>query len=143
MSIGGFGIAGSETMMGAANPSLLFVQGTEQRKIQVQKIPFSIGRKTEKDLVVADPRVSRDHALIVRENDGFYLVDQGRRHGTFGNGERVERRRLKKNDKLEFGVRGEAYTIFDPDRPVTSPSQGLHSQLSVWKPASATSDLET
>ncbi len=39
--------------------------------------PFGVGRKVDKDLVIADPRVSRDHAQIVSENGVFSVVDQG------------------------------------------------------------------
>ncbi|MGZ4787521.1 MAG: SpoIIE family protein phosphatase [Terriglobales bacterium] len=124
-------------------PCLVFSHGNEERKLALQRVPFSIGRKTENDLVISDPRVSREHAIIVQEVDGFYVVDKGSKLGTFVNGERIDRQKLKKNDKLEFGVRGEAFALFDPDRPVSTPSSALLSQLSVWKPASATSDLET
>src|SRR4051812_13702804 len=144
MASGGFGFTGTETIIGSAFPSLIFMQGHEQNKIPLKKVPFSIGRKTENDLVISDPRVSREHATIVSEDDGFYLLDRGSRHGTFVNGEPVQRHKLKKNDRLEFGVRGEAYVLFDPDKTVAaSPSRALLSQLAVWKPASATSDLET
>lgn len=144
MATGSGGVTGPESLMGGAPPSLVFLHGSEERKLALQKVPFSIGRKTENDLVISDPRVSREHAIIVQEIDGFYVVDKGSKLGTYVNGERVERHKLKRNDKLEFGVRGEAFALFDPDKPLSSPSSSaLLSQLSVWKPASATSDLET
>lgn len=143
MSIGP-GLTGPESLIGGAMPSLVFLHGSEERKLTLQKVPFSIGRKTENDLVISDPRVSREHAIIVQEVDGFYVVDKDSKLGTFVNGERVQRQKLKANDRLEFGVRGEAFALFNPDKPVTTPSsRDLLSQLSVWKPASATSDLET
>ncbi len=68
-------------------PGLVLVQGNEQKNIVLNRTPFSVGRKIDKDLVIADPRVSRDHALIVLpEEDGLFLVDQGSKHGTFVNG---------------------------------------------------------
>ena len=143
MATSGTGLTGSEAL-GGANPLIVFMQGGEERKITLQKAPFSIGRKTENDLVISDPRVSREHAIIVQETDGFYVVDKGSKLGTFVNGERIERRKLNANDKIEFGVRGEAFALFAPNKPVSTPSsRDLLSQLSVWKPASATSDLET
>jgi sigma-B regulation protein RsbU (phosphoserine phosphatase) len=142
--MGGFGVSGSETMAGTLFPSLVFMQGHEQNKIALKKVPFSIGRKTENDLVISDPRVSRDHAAIVLESDGYYIVDRGSKLGTFVNGLQVERQKLNRNDRIEFGVRGEAYVLFDPDKsPASTPSRSMLSQLSVFKPASATSDLET
>lgn len=142
--MGAFGVSGSETIAGMLQPSLVFMQGHEQSKISLKKVPFSIGRKTENDLVISDPRVSREHASIILESDGYYLVDKGSKLGTYVNGLQVERHKLQRNDRIEFGVRGEAYVIFDPDRATSSvPSRSMLSQLSVWKPASATSDLET
>ncbi len=52
-------------------PTLVFVQGNEQRTITLDHSPFSVGRKVDKDLVIADPRVSRDHAIITSENGQF------------------------------------------------------------------------
>ncbi|HWR13728.1 MAG TPA: SpoIIE family protein phosphatase [Terriglobales bacterium] len=144
MASGGFGLTGTETLMGSAAPTLVFMQGNEQNKITLKKFPYTIGRKTENDLVISDPRVSREHARIVQEPDGYYLLDPGSKHGTFVNGQQIQRQKLKRNDRIEFGVRGEAYALFDPDAAkLGSPSSNLLSQLSVWKPASATSDLET
>lgn len=144
MATGGFGISGPETTMGTSVPSIVFMHGHEQNKISLKKMPFSIGRRTENDLVIPDPRVSREHAQIVLERDGFYIVDKGSKLGTYVNGCQVEHHKLQRNDRIEFGVRGEAYVLFDPDQAATSvPSRDFLSQLSVWKPASATSDLET
>jgi len=144
MATSGTGLTGPDALMGGGNASLVFLQGSEERKLTVGKNAFTIGRKTENDLVISDPRVSREHAVITLESDGFYIVDKGSKLGTFVNGERIDRKKLKRNDKLEFGVRGEAFALFDPDRSVgSSSSRDLLSQLSVWKPATATSDLET
>ena len=53
-------------------PALVLVQGNEQKNIVLNRNPFSVGRKVDKDLVIADPRVSRDHAQIVLESEGFF-----------------------------------------------------------------------
>jgi hypothetical protein len=37
-------------------PALVLVQGNEQRNIVLNRTPFSVGRKVDKDLVIADPR---------------------------------------------------------------------------------------
>ena len=122
---------------------LVVVEGTERRTIVLDHFPFTIGRRTDRDLVMADPRVSREHAHFVREGDGTYIIDQGSRHGTFVNGERVDRRKLGRNDHIEFGVQGGAYVLFSPDRSPSSAAQQFLSQFSAWKPASgAGSDLE-
>ena len=122
---------------------LVVVEGADRRTLVLDHYPYSIGRRTDRDLVMADPRVSREHAQFAREADGIYVVDQGSRHGTFVNGERVNRRKLTRNDRVEFGSQGQAYVLFSPDRSPSSAAQQFLSQFSTWKPASgAGSDLE-
>jgi len=122
---------------------LVMVEGTDRRTVVLDHFPFTIGRRTDRDMVMADPRVSREHAHFIREPDGTFIVDQASRHGTFVNGERVNRRRLVRNDRIEFGVQGAAYVLFSPDRSPSSAAQQFLSQFSTWKPASgAGSDLE-
>ncbi|HXZ41446.1 MAG TPA: SpoIIE family protein phosphatase [Terriglobales bacterium] len=123
-------------------PTLVFVQGNEQRVINLDHSPFSVGRKVDKDLVIADPRVSRDHAVIVSENGEFCVVDQGSKHGTFVNGEKVERKALERNDRLEFGVRDVAYVIFNPQHTTSNTAREFLSQISVMHISDETTDLE-
>ena len=85
---------------------LVVVEGTDRRNIVLDHFPFTVGRRTDRDLVLTDPRVSREHAVFMRENDGIYLEDQNSRQGTFVNGERTTRHKLVRNDRLEFGVLG-------------------------------------
>src|SRR6516164_9410582 len=123
-------------------PSLIYVQGNEQRSIVMNRTPFSVGRKVDKDLVIPDPRVSRDHALIVAENGGFYVVDQGSKHGTYVNGERIQRQRLQRNDRVEFGVRDVAYVIFSPQQSTSNTAREFLSQISGIQISTDTTDLE-
>ena len=123
-------------------PTLIFVQGNEQRTITLDHTPFSVGRKVDKDLVIADPRVSRDHAIIVSENGQFHVIDQGSKHGTFVNGERVERRQLERNDRLEFGARDVAYAVFHPQHGTSNTARDFLSQISGIHISDETSDLE-
>jgi phosphoserine phosphatase RsbU/P len=123
-------------------PSLIYVQGNEQRSIVMNRTPFSVGRKVDKDLVIPDPRVSRDHALIVAENGDFFVVDQGSKHGTYVNGERVQRQKLQRNDRVEFGVREVAYVIFSPQHKTSNTAREFLSQISGIQISTDTTDLE-
>jgi sigma-B regulation protein RsbU (phosphoserine phosphatase) len=123
-------------------PSLIYVQGNEQRSIVMNRTPFSVGRKVDKDLVIPDPRVSRDHALIVAENGDFFVVDQGSKHGTYVNGERVQRQKLQRNDRVEFGVRDVAYVIFSPQHATSNTAREFLSQISGIQISTDTTDLE-
>jgi sigma-B regulation protein RsbU (phosphoserine phosphatase) len=122
---------------------LVVVEGSERRTLVLDHYPFTIGRRTDRDLVMADPRVSREHAQFEREGHDVYIIDQGSRHGTYVNAERVNRRKLTRNDHIEFGFQGGAHVLFSPDRSPTSAAQQFLSQFSTWKPAAgAGSDLE-
>ena len=122
---------------------LVVVEGTERRTLLLDHFPFTVGRRTDRDLVLSDPRVSREHAQLVRDEDGVYLVDQNSRQGTFVNNEKVSRHKLQRNDRIEFGVRGAGFVMFHPDRSPSSIGQQVLSQLSTWKPAAgAGSELE-
>ena len=123
-------------------PILVFVEGNEQRNINLDHSPFSVGRKIDKDLVITDPRVSRDHALIVSENGQFCVIDQSSKHGTLVNGERVQRKTLERNDRLEFGVRDVAYVIFHPHNASTNSARDFLSQISGIHISTETTDLE-
>ena len=117
--------------------------GTEQRTLYLDHTPFTIGRKVEKDLAIADPRVSRDHALVVSENGRFYVEDQGSKHGTFVNGERVQQRKaLERNDRLEFGARDTIYAIFNPQHIKSNTARDFISQISGIQISKEVTDLE-
>ncbi len=123
-------------------PSLIFVHGPEQRTLALDHTPFTVGRKMDKDLVIADPRVSRDHALLISENGRFFVEDQGSKHGTFVNGERVDRKRLERNDRLEFGARDTIFAIFHPQQDSSNTARDFLSQISEIPMSSEVSDLE-
>src|SRR6202051_4009490 len=135
-------VRSSQSSSSGVFPALVLVQGNEQKNIVLNRTPFSVGRKVDKDLVIADPRVSRDHALIVLEAEGFYLVDQGSKHGTFVNGERVQRQKLERNDRLEFGARDSTYAIFNPAHGTSNTAREFLSQISGIQISQEATDLE-
>jgi len=123
-------------------PALVFVQGSEQKNIVLNRTPFSVGRKVDKDLVIADPRVSRDHAQIMQEGLDFFLVDLGSKHGTFVNGERIQRQKLERGDRLEFGARDSAYVLFNPAHATSNTAREFLSQISGIQIKQEATDLE-
>jgi pSer/pThr/pTyr-binding forkhead associated (FHA) protein len=63
-----------------------------------------LGRAADNDVVVRDPTVSGHHAeLVGGPAAGFDLVDLGSRNGTFVNGRRVGRARLRPADRIGIG----------------------------------------
>jgi sigma-B regulation protein RsbU (phosphoserine phosphatase) len=123
-------------------PVLKFVLGSEQKDIVLNRSPFTVGRKVDKDLVIADPRVSRDHAQISQEGQDFFLVDLGSKHGTFVNGERIQRQKLERGDRLEFGARDSAYLLFNPGQATKNTAREFLSQISGIQIKQEATDLE-
>jgi len=123
-------------------PVAIYVQGSEQRTLVLNHTPYTVGRKLDRDLVIPDPRVSREHASIVSENGEFSVVDGGSKHGTFVNGERIARRKLERGDRIEFGARDGAYVIFHPLHPTSNTAREFLSQISRVQITPEASDLE-
>ena len=134
--------AAARTPASGLFPSLIFVQGGDERILALDHSPFTIGRRPDKDLAIADPRVSRDHASIVSENGEFTVVDEGSKHGTFVNGDRVQRARLKTDDRLEFGGLGSAYVIFNPQSATFNPAREFLSQIAGPRNTTSAGNLE-
>ena len=63
----------------------------------------SIGRDPESDIFLDDITVSRRHAEIRRDREGFGLHDVGSLNGTYINRERVEDTALASGDEIQIG----------------------------------------
>jgi sigma-B regulation protein RsbU (phosphoserine phosphatase) len=124
-----------------AVPRLIFVHGAERRLLKLERTPFTIGRKSDRDLVLADARVSREHAELQLQHGAYWVVDLGSRHGTFVNGMPVERHKLRRNDRIEFGTREAGHLIFDPERE-DSALRELLSQFTGRQVGGRATDLE-
>lgn len=84
-----------------------------RRVVVIDKPVFRIGRKSESDLRTLSTDVSREHAEIVRADDGrFLLKDRGSRYGTFVNDEQVTERPLRHRDRIRLGRSGSAELVF-------------------------------
>ena len=67
-----------------------------------------IGRGLDCDLVIGGPDVSRIHAAIERDPQGWLISDLDSRHGTLVNGQGVEKQRLAEGDQIMLGRAGPA-----------------------------------
>ncbi len=82
-----------------AEAATLYVVGEGGEIDKVSKDRFLIGRGKHCDLVVDSAKVSREHAAIVREPDGWYLEDLGSANGTWFQRARIDRRRIENGDE--------------------------------------------
>src|ERR1700685_975872 len=63
---------------------------------------MSIGRRPDAEVFLDDVTVSRDHALLVRRGEQWYLDDCGSLNGTYVNRSRIESQRLQEGDEVEI-----------------------------------------
>jgi len=86
--------------------ALRFISG----KYQGGEYPLSdagelvIGRSREQDMVLIEDMVSRKHAKLTLASDQITIADLGSTNGTFVNGEKVQRARLKEGDRILIGT---------------------------------------
>jgi pSer/pThr/pTyr-binding forkhead associated (FHA) protein len=63
-----------------------------------------VGRSSDLDMVLVEDMVSRKHARIAMQNDQIWIEDLGSTNGTFVNGEKIKRARLKEGDRVLIGT---------------------------------------
>ncbi|HUE83131.1 MAG TPA: sigma 54-interacting transcriptional regulator [Pyrinomonadaceae bacterium] len=79
--------------------------------------PFLIGRESKASLCVASGSVSRRHALIEKDGEGFAIKDLASLNGTFLNDVPVRRRRLAHGDRVRIGDSQFVFLLHDEDTP--------------------------
>ena len=73
-----------------------------------------IGRSSELDMVLIEDMVSRRHAKIQTTEDEIAIMDLGSTNGTFVNGEKVKKARLKEGDRILIGTSIMKLVTVDP-----------------------------
>lgn len=97
-------------------PKLIITQSysSEHKEISLMGPSFSIGRGADSDLALMDPKVSRDHARILQDDQHVYIMDLGSGNGTELNGYVLppnEKTVLRHQDRIVMGT----YTLIFND----------------------------
>lgn len=104
----------SETDAGDVDLDVDFPEGTfgmfvvrqgpkKGSRIALDTDQISIGRHPESDIFLDDVTVSRRHALVRRDGNGYVVEDAGSLNGTYVNQERVEELGLSDGDEVQVG----------------------------------------
>ena len=123
------------------NFKLILSKGTpSSQEFELTLSEIIIGRDSSADLTLPSPGVSRRHARLIREGNGYILEDLGSSNGTYLNGQRlIERRSLKSGDQIQLG---QAVTI-TYETPVAIPQDGNATVIGSVAPAMPAGDLQT
>lgn len=82
-----------------------FTSGPESGKSIPLKLdkPLIVGRDSTADVRITGDGISRRHFQLETEDNSTILTDLGSTNGTFINGERVERHKLREGDSIRLG----------------------------------------
>ena len=92
-----------------------------RRIVRLDRPLFIMGRRTTADLQLVSADVSREHAEIVRDDAGRYLLrDRASRYGSFVNGEQITERNLLHGDTIRLGHSDNVEIVFLADEDASS-----------------------
>jgi two-component system NtrC family sensor kinase len=84
--------------------TLFVLQGRDKgKRYDLSGPALSLGRDGTNPIQVSDSEVSRRHAEIRKDGEGYLLVDLASSNGSFVNGEQVSERRLANGDRVQLG----------------------------------------
>jgi FHA domain/zinc-ribbon domain len=94
-----------EPMVGLDGPALVVRQGGGRagESFRPSGDRTRIGRSPECEIFLDDVTVSRNHAVLIKRDDGYVVEDQGSLNGTFVNRRRIDTAVLKSGDELQIG----------------------------------------
>ena len=108
-----------------AEPHLVLTcQGKTQKRIPMDKQRILIGRHALCDIDIVHEWISRQHAVLIRNDRSTVVVDLKSRNGTFVNGKRVKRHVLINNDIIYLGEHRLKYVHPTTTRRTTLQSAG-------------------
>ncbi len=87
--------------------------------------PIIVGRSSDLDMVLVEDMVSRKHARITMQQDQIWIEDLGSTNGSFVNGEKIKRARLKEGDRVLIGTSILKVIAGDGNRDANDPKRDL------------------
>jgi uncharacterized RDD family membrane protein YckC len=82
---------------------LLVQESNGAREFELVDLEVSLGRELDNSLRLADPSISRHHAVIRQTESGHEIQDLGSSNGVLINGNRVQTALLQDGDRLTLG----------------------------------------
>jgi len=106
-------------------PALVFTAGPiAGRRFRLGDGEYVIGRRSDCQIFVPDMRVSRQHARLWKDAEGWTLEDLGSNNGTYVNGVRVQGSTQLKHDD-EITIANNKIRVEALDKPTESKPEGL------------------
>jgi signal transduction histidine kinase len=94
---------------------LFVIQGADQgKRFELDDRPAGLGRDASNTIRLHDHEISRRHAEVRRDGEGFRVVDLGSANGTYINGQAIDQTPLKPGDQIRLG---QTVMLFDAAPP--------------------------
>jgi len=99
---------------------LAIEDGGEVVVVELTQTVTHIGRAFSADIRLEAAAVSRRHALVVREADGFHVLDDRSVNGVWLNGKRVTRAALQPGDRFTIGGITLQFVLISDEGPASA-----------------------
>jgi pSer/pThr/pTyr-binding forkhead associated (FHA) protein/uncharacterized RDD family membrane protein YckC len=102
---------------------LLVQESSGVREFELVDNEIQVGRELDNALRLADPSISRHHALLRKTEAGYEILDQGSSNGVLLNGAKVQSSPLQDGDRITLGQI--QMTFVDPKPAMEEPASPL------------------
>ncbi len=82
---------------------VIFLDDKVLKEVALNKDRITLGRRPHNDVVIDNLAVSGEHAVLLRESDGFVVQDLGSTNGSYINGKPIKRAPFREGDSLDIG----------------------------------------
>ncbi|WP_018914547.1 FHA domain-containing protein [Thiomonas sp. FB-6] len=82
---------------------VIFLDDKVLKEVALNKDRITLGRRPHNDVVIDNLAVSGEHAVLLREGDGYVVQDLGSTNGSYINGKPVKRAPFREGDSLDIG----------------------------------------
>jgi len=97
---------------------LIVTSGAAQsvgQSFNLDKCPLSIGRDVTQDIQIVDAKVSKRHATVRRDGEGYVIAEKSAKNGIYVNGKRAAEATLSDGDRIVLGETQLTFRLtFDP-----------------------------
>ncbi len=103
------------------------------RQVPLEKSEYALGRGMENDIIFYTPKVSRQHAVLIKEGDTYCITDKGSANHVFVNGEQVKRKKLVPGDEINLSK--DVTLIYQSEKDTDEKNADMLNRMSAinWK----------
>ncbi len=95
----------------------------------------TVGRNKHCDIKINDPAISREHAVIFRRKEGWFITDTNSKYGVFLNGEKINgKTKIFINDIITLGETSLVLKTADQSKEISSNKEKLFKNVKPLRP---------